>query len=744
MLSKAIRFFAPFILCLQFAVTLNAQEFIAENIAAFIVDSITLRNPLAGGFNAPQFSNVDLNDDGLLDVVVFDRIGSAIIPMIRVSDGFIFDPSFGENFPVVDNFMLMLDYNADGIEDIFSYSISPGIPGISVFKGKYTDGKIDFDLVDPPNYPYQVLEFQLSNGSFANIAVANIDIPSFEDIDGDGDIDIVTFNNNGGGHIEYYKNFTLERGGSIDDFDFVKVDDCYGGVFETGLSVEIELPEKKGDCASSLLSNTSTHAIHAGSTLLNIDHDADGDFELLLGDASLDNITLLENAGSPSNAFFNRQIFYYPDMASEAVEIQIFPGAFYLDIDGDNVRDLVSAPNNTNGSFDIDNVWFYKNTGLDNDPTFELETKSLFASEMLDLGTTASPTFADVNGDNLIDLIIGTETTFLPNAVKDARLYLFLNVGSPTNPIFELVDRNWLDFQRFNSVTFNFSPTFADLDADGDLDLYVGTEDGSIFEVINSAGPGQAMEFGQIKPNFESLDIGQFAVPTFYDADNDGILDLIIGEKNGNINFLKNIGSITEPSFSSDLESPNNTEAYGQIDTRIPGFTTGISKPTFIATENGDVLITGTRHGALQMYDVDFNPVGEFAFLDQTLGNIRVGAEVAPAFIDINSDGFYEAFIGNRRGGLSGFKTDIRVPKPLSTEQTPIEPEIKLVSNLVRDKVEIKEVSPLKMSVYSLLGQEVISATLGNELIVSYLPAGVYFILLEKEGLQITRKFVKL
>ena len=720
---------------------MKGQQFTADNIAKFMVDGVELKNPFAGGLNAPQFSNADLNNDGLMDVLIFDRIGSVIIPMLRDEDGYTFDPSYNENFPKIENFLLMLDYNADGIEDIFCYSVAPGIPGVSVFMGKYTNGKIDFDLVDAPNFAHPVLEFQASNGSFTNIAVLNSDIPSIEDIDGDGDMDIVTFNFLGG-HVEWYRNYTLERGGSIDDFAFVREDDCYGGFFESGLTEEIELPEDENDCANRFAPE-DVSSRHAGSTVLNMDFDGDGDFELLLGDLAFNNITLLENGGEPDDAFMTRQIINYPDMASEPVDISIFPAAFYVDIDGDGIRDLVAAPNNINNAFDVDNVWYYNNTGEDNFPIFELESKNLFGSEMVDLGSIASPAFADVNGDNLLDLVVGTESTFVAGGEKDARLYLFLNVGTATDPIFELADENWLDFQRFNSLAFDFIPTFADLDGDGDLDLYVGETNGSIFQVVNSAGPGQAMEFGQIIPSFQDIDVGKISSPTFFDADGDGLLDLISGERNGNINFIKNVGSSTNPVFNPDLESPDNTEFYGQIDTRVfPNFV-GVSKPTFIDTDEGTVLVTGTIHGALQMYGLSTDVNSLFPLLEDELGDTKVGEQIAPTFVDINNDGLYEAFIGNRRGGLSGFRTDIRTLS-VSTGQTAAREQVKLVSTLVSDVIKVQEMFPVHMSVFSTLGQEVIPSTLTKELNVTGLSAGVYFVLIEKNGVQSTQKFVKI
>ena len=66
------------------------------------------------------------------------------------------------------------------------------------------------------------------------------------------------------------------------------------------------------------------------------------------------------------------------------------------------------------------------------------------------------------------------------------------------------------------------------------------------------------------------------------------------------------------------------------------------------------------------------------------------------------------------------------------------------MSNLVNDIVELQEIFPVKMQVFSTLGQEVIPSTIGRELNVSNLSAGIYFILLEKDGVQSTQKFIKM
>ena len=729
------------LLVFLFVQTGSAQELVPENIAEFRIDGALVKDPFVGGLNAPQFSNVDFNNDGLIDVLIFDRIGNVIIPMLRSTDGLHFDPSYAANFPNVENFLLMKDYNADGIADIFCYSMEPGVHGVSIYKGKYTNNRINFDLYVDPDYNSKAVSYELANGTLSNLFVSDDDIPSIEDIDGDGDMDIVTFNSNGG-HVEYFRNLVVEREESLDEFFFLKFDDCYGGMYESGQSEEIQLADAPGICAN-MLTNEEVVTRHAGSTVLSIDYDQDGDYELLLGDLSFNNITLLKNDGSTQEAWFSEQILKYPNEAAEAVEIPVFPGAFYADMDGDGVNDFIAAPNNRNNALDVDNVWYYRNSGENDLPELTLESKSLFGEDMIDIGTSAYPTFADVNADGLIDLVVGNLTTYVLTGGRDSRLHLFLNEGTSTAPIFNLVDDNWLDFQRFGLDAYNFTPTFADLDSDGDLDLFAGEIGGNIYYAENIGATGQAMEFGPIEPNYLNIDVGSESAPTFYDADKDGLLDLLVGEKNGNINFLRNIGTASVPNFNPDPAASENVEILGQIDTRIPGFiSSGHSKPTVINTGDGAAIVTGTDHGNLEMYAMSTDLNSEFTLLNESLGDIEVGDYVTPAFADINNDDIYELIVGNRRGGLTGYRSDIS-SLPVSINEQLSTPKISLYSTLVRESIQVAGSLPAEMTVYSVLGQQLISKSMTRQLDVSLLTSGIYFVNLRRGEVQNTVKFVK-
>ena len=81
----------------------------------------TLLNAFAGGLNSPQISEIDLNNDGKQDLFVFDRSGSSVHTFIRQANGsFLFAPHYAAQFPRLNSWALLRDYDADGKPDIFS------------------------------------------------------------------------------------------------------------------------------------------------------------------------------------------------------------------------------------------------------------------------------------------------------------------------------------------------------------------------------------------------------------------------------------------------------------------------------------------------------------------------------------------------------------------------------------------------------------------------------------------------
>ena len=81
----------------------------------------------------------------------------------------------------------------------------------------------------------------------------------------------------------------------------------------------------------------------------------------------------------------------------------------------------------------------------------------------------------------------------------------------------------------------------------GDLDLLVGDELGLLHLYINSAGPGawpiwELETLGLTDGEGTTIDVGQFAAPQWVDVDEDGLLDIVIGEKNGTLSLYLGCG----------------------------------------------------------------------------------------------------------------------------------------------------------------------------------------------------------
>jgi Ca2+-binding RTX toxin-like protein len=275
---------------------------------------------------------------------------------------------------------------------------------------------------------------------------------------------------------------------------------------------------------------------------------------------------------------------FVPTIANDnplnTINVGTYIAPTFADIDGDGDLDLVVGQRDGT-------LKYYKNTGSATAPSYVEQTATNNPFNTIDIGTFSAPTFADIDGDGDLDLIVGE---------RFGTLKYYRNTGSTTAPSY--VEQTATN-NPFNTIDIGdlSKPTLADLDEDGDLDLVVGSNDGTLkyYRNTGSATAPSYVKQTDINNPFNGIDIGSFSTPTLADIDGDGDLDLIVGKINGTLNYYRNTGSATAPIY---VEQTGTNNPFNTIDV---GF---YSTPTLVNIDgDGDVdLVVGERDGNLNYY----------------------------------------------------------------------------------------------------------------------------------------------
>src|SRR5271156_7211219 len=122
------KFLACILLLFIYVGNANAQSVFYQRDSSVKVNAYGQERVLAwcGGFNNPQFAMGDLNNDGLQDIVVFEN-GNSLRTFINMGTAgnpdYTYQPQYELNFPPIFDYIVLADYNCDGIPDLFQQGI---------------------------------------------------------------------------------------------------------------------------------------------------------------------------------------------------------------------------------------------------------------------------------------------------------------------------------------------------------------------------------------------------------------------------------------------------------------------------------------------------------------------------------------------------------------------------------------------------------------------------------------------
>lgn len=668
-----------------------------------------------GGLNGVQFSQIDINLDGIDDLLILDRSGDRLLPLINQNVtgefSYTYAPEYRIYFPQdLHDWIILIDFNHDGKQDIFSYSVG----GIRVYENTSTSTELSFTL-------WSNLLNSLQYSSYINIYLTNVDYPIISDIDNDGDVDILTFFGLGS-FVEWHRNMGVELHSNPDTMDFQRTYRCWGNFAESessnSVSLNITCPWTKMISEDDFLSDKEV--LHVGSTMLFHDIDGDGLKDLLIGDTDFPNLIFLKNGGTVDSAHFISQELYFPT-GTQGVDLFSIPVPAIIDINNDGVNEFIVSAFDPSPiiSETKNSIWLYENVGSNDSLDLNLVQENFIQDRMIEHGSGAYPVFADYDGDGLMDLFVGNfgnrdssyyEFGYL-YSVFTSSISVYVNIGSATQPVFQLAEE---DFAGLSSLGLQaLYPAFADLDNDGDVDMVCGNINGTLIRFTNTAGAGNVMNMVLTDSTWLSIDVGQYSAPVLFDLTKNGLPDLIVGQRMGYLSYWQNTGTASVPVFThitdtlGDVYTSDLTHSY--YGHSIPFFYRNALNETF--------LFTGSHRGWLLLYDdIDDNLSGAFHLVDtlfvaQNSDKVKIveGMRVSPAVFDLDLDGFPELLVGNYCGGISFFKGVSPPPDTVGIHHTELSLyQCTVFPNPFHDRFSIQiptELSSLSVMIYSLQGK---------------------------------------
>ena len=500
-----------------------------------------------GGSEPTSVVAADINGDNKLDIIVANSGRSNVGVFLNMGNGtFTKQTTYSTGGRSEPTSVVAADVNGDNKLDIIVANYAGNNVGVSINTGNgtfsnqttYNAGSfaVPISVVAADVNGDNKLDIIIANSWASNVAVfLNTGVGSFTqqtiystgegstptsvmaaDVSGDNRPDIIVANsdsNNVGvflntGHGTFHTQVTYDTGSESLPTAVIAADvngdnklDIIAANYDSG-SVGVLLNWGNGN-----FSNQTAYSLASGSqpqSVVAADVNGDNKFDLIVANYGTGDVDILLNAG---NGMFPNQAICLKTSASFLYSVSA------ADVNGDNKLDIIVA------NYGRDNIGVLLNTGQG---TFNIQT--IFST-----GCGSDPhsvATADVNGDNILDIIVANTGT---NNVG-----VFLNAGNGTFSN-QTIYSTGLDSGPFSVVG-------ADVNGDGKLDINVANNGTNTIGVFLNIGNGM---FATI--NLYSTAYGSFPVSvTTVDINGDNKLDIIVANSGANnVGVLFNRGNGT-------------------------------------------------------------------------------------------------------------------------------------------------------------------------------------------------------